>query len=144
MLFRPALRCAPHLIECTFVPAPFSNNHHTDLAPAMGATPGAASTSPTYSMRSVAAPRLNMPSFGILTEYHGPSFGRSKKKSAEPSTRYVGLMFGTSRYPPLLHEFTAPLHCIHKSEVHLHTHANYQEYRPQWIETLGGPTLAMK
>ena len=56
-----------------FVPAPFSDIHHADLAPATDATRGAVSASPTCSMRSVAAPRLIMPPFAIPVEYEDPA-----------------------------------------------------------------------
>ena len=40
-------------------------HQHSDLSPATDATRGAASASPTCSMRSVAARRLNMPPFAV-------------------------------------------------------------------------------
>ena len=54
-------------------PAPFSDIEHADLAPATDANRGAASTSLTRFMRSVAAPRLNTPPFIIGVEHDDPA-----------------------------------------------------------------------
>ena len=56
VLFRTPDLTDLHFFVCT----PFSIHQHGDLSPATDTTRGAASASPTYSMRSVAAPRLSI------------------------------------------------------------------------------------
>ena len=98
MLEQPAFLFGPHLVECTFVPAPFSDIHHVDLSPATDATRGAASASPNCSMRSVAVPRLIMPSFVIPVEYEDPAGCRAENMQArrrrrdEPLSEYFSVL----------------------------------------------------
>ena len=87
MLFRPAFLFAPHLTDLHFVRTPFSGNHHVGFSPATDATRGAASAPPTCSMRSVAAPRLIMPSFVIPVEYEDPAGGRAENLQARRRRR---------------------------------------------------------
>ena len=99
MLEQPAFLFAPHLTDLHFfVRTPFSGDHHIDFSPATDATRGAASASPTCSMRSVAAPRLIMPSFVIPVEYEDPAGCRAENPQAprrrrdEPLSEYFSVL----------------------------------------------------
>ena len=100
MLEQPAFLFAPHLTDLHFCPhtTPFSGDNHIDFSPATDATRGAASASPTCSMRSVAAPRLIMPSFAIPVEYEDPAGCRAENPQAprrrrdEPLSEYFSVL----------------------------------------------------
>ena len=81
-----------------FVRTCFSGDHHIDFSPATDATRGAASASPTCSMRSVAAPRLNMPPFDVGVEHHDPAVV-GPEKSEKHGAHAAGSKFGYLSIP---------------------------------------------
>ena len=91
---------------------------------------GAASASPTCSMRSVAAPRLNTPPFAVGVEHDDPAVVGSEK-SEKHGAHAAGQLLGVFRHRSRAHEFTTSLLDIFHGGVQCHNHANHQDHRPQ-------------
>ena len=88
-----------------FVRTPFSIHQHGGLSSATDATRGAASALPTCSMRSVAAPRLNLntPPFAVGVETQDPAVVGSEK-SEKHGAHAAGSKFG---YLPIPHSLSS-------------------------------------
>ena len=96
-------------LTCIFVRTCFSGDHHIDFSPATDATRGAASASPTCSMRSVAAPRLTMSLFVVGVEHHDLAVV-APEKSEKPDDDAMNHFLSTFRYCARAHEPAAPRH----------------------------------
>ena len=90
-----------------FVRTPFSIHQHGGLSSATDATRGAASASPTCSMRSVAAPRLAMSPFVAGVEHHDLAVV-APEKSEKPDDDAMNHFLSTFRYCARAHEPAAP------------------------------------
>ena len=83
---------------CINHPIPSSINHQVDLWTCTYALRGAASASPTCSMRSVAAPRLNTPPFVVGVEHDDPAVVGSEKSETH-GAHDAGSTFGYLSIP---------------------------------------------
>ena len=81
-----------------FVRTSFSGDHHIDFSPATDATRGAASASPTCSMRSVAAPCLMTSQFVGGVENDDPAVV-APEKSEKHGAHAAGSKFGYLSIP---------------------------------------------
>ena len=105
----------PDLTDLHFVRAPFSIRQHGDLSPATDTTRGAASASSTYSIRSVAAPRLNMLPFvvGVVeawVEDHDSAVVRPEESEKPGDDGAINHFPSTFWYCARAHEPAAPRH----------------------------------
>ena len=104
-------RAEVDLTDLHFLSARLSQIHqHGDLSPATDATRGAASASPTCSMRSVAAPRLNMLPFVVGVEDHDSAVVGPEKSEKHGDDDAMNHFLSTFRYCARAHEPAAPRH----------------------------------
>ena len=115
---------------CINHPIPSSINHQVDLWTCTYALRGAASASPTCSMRSAPAPRLNTSPFAVGVERDDPAVVGSEK-SEKHGAHAAGQLLGVFRHRSRVHESTTSLLDIFHGGVQCHNHVNHQDHRTQ-------------